>query len=119
MSQVDGKWEVTVTSPMGAQKITTELATSGAVLSGTMTGAMGSAPISGTAEGDTFSFASNITTPFPINIEFKGRFEMTKIAEWSDQDDKNRAAAEAKKPKEDLDKYKTLPDVPAPAKPAQ
>ena len=75
MSALDGKWEVTVTSPMGAQKITMELATSGAVLSGTMTGAMGSAPISGTANGDTLSFASNITTPFPINIEVSGKAE--------------------------------------------
>jgi hypothetical protein len=55
--------------------------------------------------------------PFPINIEFKGRFEMTRLTDWSDQDDKNRAAAEAAKPKEDMEKYKTLPDVPAPAKP--
>ncbi len=57
--------------------------------------------------------------PFPINIEFKGRFEMTRIADWSDADDKHRAAEEAKRPKEDLDKFKTLPDVPPPAKPAQ
>jgi hypothetical protein len=62
MSALDGKWEVTVNSPMGQQKITMELATAGGVLSGTMTGAMGSAPISGTADGDSFSFASNITT---------------------------------------------------------
>ena len=57
--------------------------------------------------------------PFPINIEFKGRFEMTRLADWSDLDEKQRAAEEAKKPKEDLEKFKTLPDVPAPAKPAQ
>jgi hypothetical protein len=57
--------------------------------------------------------------PFPINIEFKGRFEMTKVAEWSDEDDKLRAAEDAKRPKEDLDKIKTLPDVPAPAKPVE
>ena len=75
MSAVDGTWEVTVNSPMGQQKITMELATSGAVLSGTMTGAMGSAPISGTADGDSFNFASNITTPFPINIEVSGKAE--------------------------------------------
>jgi hypothetical protein len=56
--------------------------------------------------------------PFPINIEFKGRFEMTKVADWSDQDEKNRAALEESKPKEDLDKFKTLPDVPPAAKPA-
>ena len=55
--------------------------------------------------------------PFPINIEFQGRFRMTKLAAWSDRDDKLRAEREAKrKPPEDLDKYKTLPDVPPPAK---
>jgi hypothetical protein len=57
--------------------------------------------------------------PFPINIEFKGRFEMTRIADWSDVDEKKRAIEDAKRPKEDLDKIKTLPDVPAPAKPVQ
>ncbi len=57
--------------------------------------------------------------PFPINIEFKGRFQMTRVADWSDQDDKARAAREAaRKPKEDLNKYETLPEVPAPGKPA-
>jgi len=57
--------------------------------------------------------------PFPISIEFKGRFHMTKIAEWSDKDDKAHAAREAAKPPaEDLSKFKTLPDVPPPADPA-
>ena len=69
MSAVDGTWEVTVTSPMGQQKITMELRTSGSVLSGTMSGAMGSSPIAGQADGDSISFSSNITTPFPINID--------------------------------------------------
>ena len=73
MSALDGNWEVTVTSPMGQQKITMELRTANGTLTGTMTGAMGSAPISGTASGDSFTFASNITTPFPINIEVNGQ----------------------------------------------
>lgn len=72
MSALDGTWNVTVNTPMGQQQITMELRTSGGVLAGTMSGAMGSAPISGTADGDSFSFASNITTPFPINIEVSG-----------------------------------------------
>lgn len=58
--------------------------------------------------------------PFPINIEFKGRFRMTRLADWSDQDDKVRAAREAaRKPKEDLSKFETLPEVPAPGKPVE
>jgi hypothetical protein len=67
----------------------------------------------------TYVSVTLANAPFPINIEFKGRFEMWKVAEWSDLDDKNRAAEDSKKVKEDLDKFKTLPDVPAPAKPAQ
>lgn len=75
MSAIDGTWEVTVNSPMGQQKIDMDLRTSGGVLSGTMTGAMGSAPIAGTADGDSFAFATAITTPFPINIEVSGSAE--------------------------------------------
>lgn len=55
------------------------------------------------------------SAPFPINVEFKGRFRMTRIADWSNADEKKQAAADAKKPAEDLSKFKTLPDVPAPA----
>ncbi|HEY2776085.1 MAG TPA: hypothetical protein VGK20_18740 [Candidatus Binatia bacterium] len=54
--------------------------------------------------------------PFPINIEFKGRFHMTRVADYSDKDDELRAKEEQAKPREDLSKYKTLPDVPAPSK---
>jgi hypothetical protein len=69
----------------------------------------------GVLEGNyvTVTIAS---APFPINIEFKGRFKMTRIGDWSDEDEKKREAADAKKaPPEDLSKYKTLPDVPPPA----
>ena len=60
------------------------------------------------------------SAPFPINIEFKGRFHMVKIAAWSDEDDKIRSKDAANRPsKEDLSKFKTLPDVPAPGKPVQ
>ena len=75
MAGVDGTWEVTVNSPMGQQKITMELRTAGGTLTGTMSGAMGSSPISGTSDGDSFAFASNITTPFPISIEVSGTAE--------------------------------------------
>lgn len=66
----------------------------------------------------TFVTVTMASAPFPINIEFKGRFQMTKLAEWSLEDDKVRAKREAAKgPAEDLSKFKTLPDVP-PAEPA-
>ena len=37
------------------------------------------------------------SAPFPINVEFKGRFVMTRIADWSDADDKLREKADSKK----------------------
>lgn len=56
------------------------------------------------------------SAPFPINVEFKGRFRMTRLVDWSNEDEKKQAAIAAKKaPAEDLGKYKTLPDVPKPA----
>lgn len=68
-----------------------------------------------TMEGSYVS-ATIASAPFPINIEFKGRFKMTRIGPWSDEDDKKREAADAKKaPSQDLSKYKTMPDVPPPA----
>lgn len=61
--------------------------------------------------------ATIASAPFPINIEFKGRFEMTRLGPWSNADDvlRLKKAAQAR-PKEDLSKFKTLPDVPEPAK---
>lgn len=69
----------------------------------------------GMIEG-TYVTVTIASAPFPINIEFKGRFRMTRVADWSSADDKKLAEkARPKAPAEDLGKYKTLPDVPAPA----
>lgn len=65
-----------------------------------------------TIEG-SYVTATIASAPFPINVEFKGRFRMTRVADWSDADDKARAAkAAANKPAEDLKKYELAPDVP-------
>ncbi|HXC52071.1 MAG TPA: hypothetical protein VN634_14385 [Candidatus Limnocylindrales bacterium] len=57
------------------------------------------------------------SAPFPINIEFKGRFKMQRLADWSDEDDKLRMKNAAnRKPAEDLSKFKLDPDVPPSAK---
>jgi hypothetical protein len=61
--------------------------------------------------------ASLASAPFPINIEFKGRFVMTRVAAWSNADDVEHQKQKQTRPKEDLSKYKTLPDVPPPSKP--
>jgi len=74
--------------------------------------------MSATAMEGTYVTVTIANAPFPINVEFKGRFSMTRIAPWSNEDDKLRAEEAARKPAEDLSKFKTLPDVPAATKPA-
>lgn len=64
----------------------------------------------------TYVTVTMAAAPFPINIEFKGRFVMTRVADWSDKDDQRRKESD-KKPKENLDSYKLAPEVPEPAKP--
>ena len=45
MASVDGNWDVTVNSPMGAQSIKMALKADGGGLSGTLAGAMGSTEV--------------------------------------------------------------------------
>ena len=70
---VDGTWNVTVESPMGAQKSVVTLKSSGGALTGTAAGPQGSMLIAnGKADGDNVSWAMSITTPFPMTLEFAG-----------------------------------------------
>lgn len=70
---VDGTWNVTVNSPMGAQKSTITLKNDGGVLSGTAAGAQGSMDIAGgKADGNNVSWSAAVTTPFPMTLEFTG-----------------------------------------------
>ena len=43
---IDGKWEITINSPMGAQKATLDLKNEGGTLSGTQTAMQGTQPLS-------------------------------------------------------------------------
>ena len=42
---VDGKWEIVINSPLGAQKAALDIATSGNTLTGTQTAQQGSGPL--------------------------------------------------------------------------
>ena len=76
MANIDGDWDVTVNSPMGAQKIKVSVKADGSTLTGSLSGAMGSTPISnGTSNGDEFSFDAQITEPFAISITVTGTVE--------------------------------------------
>lgn len=73
MASIDGDWDVTVNSPMGAQKIKVSATSDGSTLTGSLSGAMGSTPVSnGVVNGDDFSFDAQITEPFAVSISVSG-----------------------------------------------
>ncbi len=70
---VDGTWEITINSPMGAQKAKLELVVQDGALTGTQHAQGSSQPLSnGKADGNTISWSANITSPMPLTLEFSG-----------------------------------------------
>jgi len=70
---IDGKWNIVVNSPMGAQKSELTLKASGGTLTGSGSGQGGSQEIAdGKIDGNNVSWKISITTPFPMTLEFAG-----------------------------------------------
>ena len=70
---VDGKWEITINSPMGAQKATLDIKNEGGALTGTQTAMQGTQPVTnGKVDGNNLSWSANITSPMPMTLEFSG-----------------------------------------------
>jgi hypothetical protein len=68
---VDGTWNITVQTMMGAQSSTVELVADGANLTGTQSGNGESGPIyDGRADGDTATWKVDITRPMPLTVSF-------------------------------------------------
>ena len=73
---VDGKWEITINSPLGAQKAKLEFTASGGTLTGTQHAQGVSQPVTnGKVDGNTVSWSANITSPMPMTLEFTGNVE--------------------------------------------
>ena len=73
---VDGKWNMTMKTPMGEQSGTLDLKADGGVLTGEMSGATGTVQIEeGKVDGDSVSWNAKITTPMPMTLEFEGKVE--------------------------------------------
>ncbi len=78
---IDGKWNLTINTPMGAQSSTLEVASSGASLTGTQTGAQGGQAISnGSVNGDEASWSIDIVVPMPMTLSFKGKVDGDKLS---------------------------------------
>ena len=71
---VNGKWNLTIKTPMGDQNGVLTLAQDGDSLTGDMSGAMGSVPIeNGRVEGGSLKWNAKVTSPMPITLEFDGK----------------------------------------------
>ena len=71
MSSVDGTWNTTMNTPMGAQKGTLTLATSGEDLTGKLAGPQGEIDIiDGKVNGNNATWKAKLTSPMPMTLEF-------------------------------------------------
>lgn len=73
---VDGKWNLTIKTPMGDQTGVLTLKQEGDALTGEMSGQAGNTPIeNGRVEGDVLKWDAKVTSPMPITLEFEGKEE--------------------------------------------
>lgn len=70
---VDGKWEIVINSPLGAQKAQLDLKADGGMLTGSQQAAQGSGPLeNGKVDGNNLSWSAKITSPMPMTLDFAG-----------------------------------------------
>lgn len=78
---VDGKWNISVETPIGTKQAALTLLVAGGALTGTQSADGGSAAISdGKADGNKVSWKVAITDPMPLTLEFEGTVDGDKIA---------------------------------------
>ncbi len=72
---IDGKWNITVISPMGDQKSVVTFKAEGNTLTGTAEAQGNSQALQdGKIDGNAISWKVSITTPFPMTLEFTGTY---------------------------------------------
>ena len=78
---VDGKWEIVINSPLGAQKAQIDLKSDGATLTGSQQAAQGSGPLeNGKVDGNTVSWSAKISSPMPMTLDFTGTVDGDKLS---------------------------------------
>ena len=78
---VDGKWEIIINSPLGAQKATLDLVTAGTALTGTQQAAQGSGPLeNGKVDGNNVAWSAKISSPMPLTLDFTGTVDGDKLS---------------------------------------
>ncbi len=72
MSEVGGRWDCVVKSPLGEQKsvLTVNVNADGVTWTGDNTGLMGGLPCdNGRVDGNTLTWTMNMTVPMPMTLE--------------------------------------------------
>ena len=69
MANVDGSWDCVVKSPLGDQKMTLTVNSTGSDFTGAVSGAMGSMDVTGTVEGNKVSWKQSMTVPMPMTLD--------------------------------------------------
>ncbi len=69
-AQVDGDWQMTMSTPMGAQEMTGHFATAGSALSGYLTSAEGRQDFTGSVEAGRLKFDLKIDKPMKITLKY-------------------------------------------------
>jgi hypothetical protein len=70
---IDGKWNLTIQTPLGEQSSMLEVASSGGALTGKQSGDQGTQDIeNGTITGDEASWSIAIVVPMPMTLTFSG-----------------------------------------------
>jgi hypothetical protein len=78
---VDGKWEIVINSPLGAQKAQLDLKADGGNLTGSQQAAQGSGPLeNGRIDGNAVSWSAKITSPMPMTLDFTGTVDGDKLS---------------------------------------
>jgi hypothetical protein len=68
---IDGSWEITVQTPMGAQDSRLDFKSDGSVLTGTQSGRGEQVDIyDGSVEGENATWKIDVKQPFPLTVTF-------------------------------------------------
>ncbi len=78
---IDGKWNVTMQSPMGAREAIAEFTSVGSELSGSFSGPAGSAPLAGTVDGNAVKWSATVNSPMgQMELKFDGAVDGEALA---------------------------------------
>lgn len=73
---IDGNWNLTMQSPMGARPATAAFTSSGETLGGTFGGDAGSVPVTGTVSGNSVKWAATVQGPMgQMELKFDGNVD--------------------------------------------